>query len=185
MENTVQLNNPEFRRFDIPIKMGLLIALMKIILSTVQYQFFLTSWGMTMAITVLSFILGALLLGVTGNMQRKAMGGYITIKEAFQCIFVAILIIVVLNSLYDFIYIKYIDPDMILKIKESSMGFAEKMGAPQESLDKMEKQFDEQSAEKTDLNKQFVGFLSQIVMYSIVGIIIAAIVKKNKPAHLA
>lgn len=185
MENTTQIQNNDFKRFAIPVKMGLLIAIIKIVLSTVQYQFFLGSWGMNMLVMIISLAVGFILLGVTGTMQRKAMGGYINIKDAFQCIFVSILIFVTLNFIYDYVYMQYIDPNMMEKIKESSMGFAEKMGAPQETLDGMEKQFDEQSADKMSIGKQFVGFLSQIVMYSIAGLIIAAIVKKNKPEHLA
>lgn len=178
-------NTKPFNRFDIPVKMGLLIAIVKIVLSTVQYQFFLSSWGMTMLLSTLSFLAGVFLLYLTGKQQRDALGGYITIREAFSAIFIAILVTVTLNFIYDWVYITYIDPSMLEKIRESSISAAEGWGAPQEQLDKMAEQFDEQEKEKGKISSQLVSFFSQIVLYSIVGFIIAAIVKKNKPVFEA
>jgi hypothetical protein len=180
-----QVQTENVNRFAIPVRMGLLIAIIKILLSTISYQFFLASWGMTMLFTGISFIIGVLLLISTGKQQRKALGGYISFKEAFQAIFVALLIFVVLNYLYDVIYMKWIDPSMMDKIKESSIGFAEKMGAPQERLDKMAEEFDKQGEKQWTIGKQAVSLFSSIAIYSIVGFICAAIVKKNKPEYMA
>jgi disulfide bond formation protein DsbB len=175
----------KFKRFSLPLKMGLLIALVKIIISTVSYQFFLGSWGMTMFLSFLSFAAGVVLLCVTGIQQRKARGGFINIREAFQSIFVAVLVLATLTFLYDIIYMTYIDPGMVDRIKESSIAFAEKMGAGQEKLDEMAESFETQSLDKMSIGKQFLSFLSTVVWYSIIGFICAAIIKKKKPEHLA
>ncbi len=175
----------DFNKYDIPVRMGILIAVIKIVFSTVSYQFFLGSWGITMLISFVSFILGVILLCITGIQQRKAIGGFIDIKQAFQAIFIAALIVVLANFSYDFIYTKYVDPDMMDKIKESSIMAAERWGAPQEKLDDMSEEFEKQSMEKMSFGKQLLSLGTMIVWYGIVSFICAAIVKKNKPAYMA
>ncbi len=128
MEQTAQ---PNFNKFAIPVRMGFIITLLKVIINTIGYQFFTGKWGMSMLFMFVSLTIIFVLLVQTGKMQRKAMGGSIDIKQAFQAIFVAALIVCVISSIYDVIYIYYIDPDMMDKIKESSIATAEKWGAPQ------------------------------------------------------
>lgn len=180
-----QISQVNFNKFAIPVRMGLIITLIKVIINTIGYQFFAGKWGMSMMFMLISLAIMFVLLVQTGKMQRKALGGYIDIKQAFQAIFVAALIVCVITSIYDVIYIQYINPDMMDKIKESSIATAEKWGAPQETLDQMEKQFDEQSAGKLNIGKQFMSLLGNIVIYGIFSFICAAIAKKNKPAHMA
>jgi hypothetical protein len=180
MEQTTQAN---FNKFAIPMRMGFMIALFKVILSTIGYKFFTGQWGMSTGLWFVGFVITIILFAQTGKMQRKEMGGYIDIKQAFQAIFVAALIVCIISSIYDFIYIKYIDPNMMDKIKESSIAMAEKWGAPQETLDNMEKQFDDENTLK--LSKQLQGLLTSIIFYGILSLICAAIVKKNKPEHIA
>jgi hypothetical protein len=175
----------DFKPFAIPVKMGLLIAGLKIILAYIQYSMFLNDWMLSMLITFISFCLGIGLLVYTGILQRKALGGFIDIKQGFQAMFVTILIMAVLINTFDTIYAEYIDPDMAVKIKDASIAKAEQWGAPQETLDQMAVSFDEQNAGKVSFGKILVGYLSSIVMYSIVGIIIAASISKKKPLEVA
>lgn len=188
MENTIMpsgMPSENFNKWAIPVRMGLLIAVIKVVLSTISFQFFLGSWGMTMLFTVLSFAVGVVLLCVCGTQQRKALGGYMDIKQAFQAIFVAAVIMVAINFVYDIIYMQFIDPGMIDKIRESSLAAAEQWGAPQEKLDEIAEQFDKQNAEKMSFGKQLLSLATSIVWYGIVSFICAAIVKKNKPAYMA
>ncbi|MFN4246204.1 MAG: DUF4199 domain-containing protein [Flavipsychrobacter sp.] len=174
-----------FNRFAIPVRMGIVITIVKMLISTIQYQFFLGSFWANMGFMFLSFVIGIVLFIVTGTQQRKAYGGFIDFKSAFQAIFVAILISVVVSYCYDLLYMEVIDPNMIDKIAESSMAAAEKMGAPQERLDDMAAQFERQKKESLKISEIFLALLKYIVMYGIVGFICAAIVKKDKPQHLA
>lgn len=172
-------------RFDIPVKFGIVTGLVMAVLTTLQYQFFSESWGGMMGFMVASFIVNMALFFITGTQQRKAMGGYIELKEAFSAIFIAIIISLTISFIYNIIYVKFIDPDVIDRISNTSVSFAEKMGAPQEKLDQIAEQVEKQKAESQGIGKQLLGLLSSVVLYSIFGFIIAAIVKKNKPVHLA
>jgi uncharacterized membrane protein YraQ (UPF0718 family) len=170
-------------RFDIPVKYGLIIGLVMALVTTVQYQFFSESWGGIMAFSVVSFIINMSLYFLTGVQQRKAMGGFIDIKEAFSAIFITILISLIISFIYSYIYVEFIDPDVIDRISNTSVSFAEKMGAPQEQLDKIQAQVEEQKENAQGIGKQLLGFLSQVVIYSIFGFIIAAIVKRKRLEH--
>ncbi|RYD54668.1 MAG: DUF4199 domain-containing protein [Sphingobacteriales bacterium] len=172
-------------RFDIPVKYGLIIGLVMALVVTIQYQFFSESWWGITTFGVFSFIVNMALYFVTGVQQRKAFGGYIDIKQAFSALFVTILISLVISFIYSYIYVEFIDPDVIDRISNTSIGFAEKMGAPQEQLDKIQAQVEEQKENAHGIGKQLLGFLSQVVIYSIFGFIIAAIVKRKRPEFTA
>lgn len=174
-----------FNRFDIPVKFGIVTGLVMAVMATLNYQFFTGTYGIMMGFTVVSFIISMVLFYMTGVQQRKALGGFIDIKQAFSAIFVAILISLTIAFIYNFIYVKFIDPDVIDRISNTSVEFAEKMGAPQEKLDQIAEQIEQQKAEGQGIGKQLLGFLSQVVIYSIFGFIIAAIVKRRRPEHLA
>jgi hypothetical protein len=173
--------DPNFKRFDIPVKMGLLAAVIKIVLATIQYQFLVDSWLGMMGVMVLSVAVSIFCMWLAGTQQRKAMGGVINIKFAFQAIFVVILIFVVLSNLYDIIYIKYINPDVITEIKESTLSFSERvLKADDAKLDEIAAQFDDENKQKLSVNQVVLGILQSVILYSIPGIIIAMAIKKDK-----
>lgn len=169
----------------IAIRFGLLTGLVKIILDTLTYQFFLSSWLMMTSMTAIGFIAGIALMIIAGKQQRREMGGYMDIKEAFRIVFITALIAVVLNYAYGYVYMHFIDTTMMDKIKEASISSAEKWGAPQETLDRMADEFDKQSIDKNNIGKQMLGLAGSIVLYGILSFICAAIIKKNKPKDMA
>ncbi len=169
----------------IAIRFGLLTGVIKIILDTLTYQFFLDSWLLMTSMTVVSFAAGITLMIIAGKQQRSEMGGYMDIKEAFRVVFITALIAVVINYAYGYIYMHFIDTTMMDKIKEASISSAEKWGAPQETLDRMADEFDKQNLEKNNISKQMLGLAGSIVLYGILSFICAAIIKKNKPKDLA
>jgi hypothetical protein len=174
-----------FNRFDIPVKFGIATGLIMAVLSTIQYMFFTESYGSMMIFVALTFLAAMVMYYITGAQQRKAMGGFIDMRQAFSSIFIAIIISLAISYVYNLIYIKFIDPDVIDRISNVSITFAEKMGAPQEKLDEIAEQIEQQKAEGQGVGKQILSFLQQVVIYSIFGFICAAIVKKRRPQHLA
>lgn len=183
MEQTI-IEPPQFKRFDIPLKWGIVIAIFNIIAFTVVNMFLVSNMIAYFAGLIITFIITVILLGVVGKKQRTAMGGYITFKQAFQAIFISILIVCVANFLYTYIYMMFIDPDFMAKMKESTIAFTEKMGASQDQIDDAARQFDEQEKTKSKFSSQILSLFWTIVVYSIFGFICAAIVKRNRPASM-
>ena len=165
----------------IAIRWGIIIAVISCILFTAMNMFVIGNFIAYMGFGIVIFFVQMIMYGIAGTQQKKAMGGYMTFKEAFRTIFIAILISVTIMTIYSFIYTRFIDPGLADKISDSSLKFSEKMGVPQDKLDEIAKQSKEKAAEQAKLSSKFLGYLIQIIVYSIFGFIVAAIVKKNKP----
>jgi len=182
MDNTTQ----EFNRFSIPLKWGLIIGLVSMFITTIYGLFIMQSLGMMgMGIFgVVSFIIFMLLLLYMATEQRKAMGGYITFREAFSAIFVSILIIVSITTVYTYIYTHFIDDTYFEKVRDMSVNMAASFGGD-EAREAAEAAADEQMEKQKGIGGTMIGFATSIILYSLFGFIIAAIVKRNKPEHLA
>ena len=183
MEQSVdnsQTPSEPFNRFSIPVRFGIIWGVLSCILTTVQHMFFIDSYGLYLTFFFLMFAIGIVFYCIAGIQQRRTMGGYINFKDAFQAIFVVILISSVIASIYSFIYFKWIDPDVIDKLKEQTLASMEKWGAPTESIDEAAEEFDK-NKDATSIGTLVLNFCKGIVVSSIFGFICAAIVKKKKP----
>lgn len=180
MDNTTQ----EFNKFTIPVRWGIIISIISVFITTIYGMFMMKSMGIMGAsiVGVLTFITMMLLLLVMGTQQRKAMGGFITFREAFSAIFVSILIVVVVSSVYQYIYTHFIDPNYFETMREMSVKMSTSLGV---DADKAEAASMEQIEKQKGVSSIFLGIATSLVLYSLFGFIIAAIVKRNKPEHLA
>ncbi len=174
-----------FNRNEIPVKFGIITGLILSVLSTIQYMFFTESYGVMMGFMIFIFIAAVVMYFITGVQQRKALGGFIDIKQAFSAIFITILIATAISYAYNLLYMKVIDPDVMDRISNTSIEFAEKMGAPADKLDEVAEQVEQRKADSEKIGNQILSFFSQIVIHSIFGIICAAIVKRKNPQQTA
>jgi hypothetical protein len=179
-ENTAQPSS-DFNRFSIPIKWGLIIGLLSCILATINFMFIINNYVAFLVFTFVMYVVTIILYGVTGVQQRKAMGGYITFKEAFQAIFLAILISTIITSVYGVIYTKFIDPTVVDRIKEGTLAFMENMNVPEEKLDQTAADIDQQFEDSLKPGKLLYAIAKSLIISSIFGFICALIVKKQKP----
>jgi hypothetical protein len=154
-------------------------------MTTVQHMFFVSSYGLYMTFWVLSFVVSLVFYCLAGIQQRKAMGGYINFKDAFSAIFIVILISSVISTVYGYIYFHFIDPDVMDKLKETTLTFMEKVGAPSDSIDDAALEFDERVADSNKVGPMILSYFKGLILYSIFGFICAAIVKKKKPEFAA
>lgn len=174
------ISTPSFNKWDIPVKMGLLIGLLSIVLSVINYMFLLPkSYIAFMVLTAVTFIAMIILYGVTGARQRKAMGGFITLKEAFSAIFVAILISSIISTVWGIIYAKMIDPNVVDKVKVGTLEFMQNMHAPQEKMDETAATLDKQFAESMKPGILLYSYAKSLVVLSIFGFIAAFIVRRK------
>jgi uncharacterized membrane protein YvlD (DUF360 family) len=169
-----------FKRFDIPVKMGIIIGIVSSILNTANFMFLLPA--NFIAFSVFIFIISfacVLLYGVTGAQQRRAIGGFINIKDAFQAIFIAILISTAISSIWGLVYAKYIDPEIGQKLKAGTLAFMEKFNVPQDKLDEASRSLDEQLQESMRFSAILYSYAKSLIVYSIFGFICALIVRRS------
>ncbi|HTM65853.1 MAG TPA: DUF4199 domain-containing protein [Flavipsychrobacter sp.] len=187
MENSVlqPTNNENFNKFSIPVKWGIIIGIVGCILSTINLMFLVDIYYVFIIMNIVMFIVCVILYWLTGVQQRKAMGGYIDIKQAFQAIFIAILISSIITTIYGIIYTKVIDPGVVERIKAGTLGFMERMNAPDESIDEAAAKIDAQVLDSTKPGTLVLSFAKSLVITSIFGFICALIVRKKKPEYMA
>lgn len=178
MEN-IQTSSKPFNRFAIPVRWGIIWGIGSCIFTTVHHMFLLEPYSLYFSLFFVQFFLALVFYCIAGIQQRKAMGGYINFKDAFQAIFVVIVISSVIGSLYTFIYFKWIDPDVMVTIKEQTLASMEKWGAPADSIDEAAENFDKNG--NASIGSMFLNLCKGIIISSIFGFICAAIVKKKKP----
>lgn len=179
MTNKNQSNVP----ISLSIKWGMIIAIINILLYTTLNKFLMNSENMTLYYVAIgsTFVLTIVLLSFLARQQRSALGGFISFKQCFRTLFIAILIICVTSFLYQQIYLKFIDPSFLDRMKEATLAFTEKMGAGQEQLDDVAEKMDKQIAESNSVSRQLLSVVWAVVFYSIIGFVISAIIRKNKP----
>jgi hypothetical protein len=182
MTNKNQSNVP----ISLSIKWGIIIAIINILLYTTLNKFLMNSENMTLYYVAIgsTFVLTIVLLSFLARQQRSALGGFISFKQCFRTLFIAILIICVTSFLYQQIYLKFIDPSFLDRMKEATLAFTEKMGAGQEQLDDVADKMDKQIAESNSVSRQLLSVVWAVVFYSIIGFVISAIVRKNKPLFI-
>lgn len=166
----------------IAIRYGLMTGFISMFLTTVSFLYIL-KWNYIafLVASFFMFITPIVLYGVAATRQKKVLGGFISIKDAFQVIFIVVLISLAISTVYGLIYNKYIDPDFMIRMKEAMVGFFEQIKMPQDKIDEVVKNMDDASATASSASKIIYSFAQAIIVQSIFGFIVALIVRKEKP----
>lgn len=117
--------------------------------------------------------------------QRKLLGGFISLGAVFQLVFVGFIIGGIIGFLFQYLYITLIDPaypsELAAKAVEMTYGFMQSGGVDdataEEALRKVEQ---DTLAQYTPLG-MLKSFGFGLVIYAIVALIMAAIMKRNAP----
>jgi len=171
----------EASRYRVGIRFGIITALLYAVLLFVRYRFFASnpvSFGLFAAV---SYILILLLYLYTGMTRKKELGGYGEMKEIFQSIFISILITEGAYLIFNFIYLKYIDPSFWEKFRTTSLAYLEKMRLPEDQIDQQMKSY----KNVDDQMKPFgllQGYGYGVIIDSVFGFIFAFILRKKRPA---
>lgn len=171
-------------KYAIAIRYGLMVGFISMFLTTVSFLYMLKLHFLAFSASgVMMFVVPIIFYWIAASRQRKALGGFITMKEAFQVIFIVILISLAISTVYGLIYTKYIDPDCMVRMKEAMLDFFESMGSmPQDSIDEQMKRMDETIETSAKPSKLLYSFAQSIIIHSIFGFIVALIVKKERQA---
>ncbi|RMZ51382.1 DUF4199 domain-containing protein [Flavobacteriaceae bacterium PRS1] len=156
--------------------LGGLLALLTVLVYAVSLDMMTNVWyGIFILLLIVVF-------GIVSVAKTKGESeGYISFKQSFTAYFITILIGLVISTVVSYIIFNIIDPEAAEAIKEktieASIAMMEGFGAPPDSIaeavDKMEKdnQFSIINIAK--------GLAGQLVLFSIIGLIVAAVMKKN------
>ena len=160
------------------LKWGLIISAVYIVFMFLRYRMGAENIVYMSVFTILGFIVVMILLFLTGYSRRKELGGFIELRDAFQTMFVAIIIYEFAYALFNFIYLKYIDPHFFEKVRLSTEELMQRVGTSQEDIDKQLSKMDVDTSQQTGASL-FMSYLSGLAVSGVFALIFALILKKK------
>jgi uncharacterized protein DUF4199 len=137
-----------------------------------------TSW-----LAFMTFVIPVVIAFLGGVRQRKLQGGYITFKEVLKTVFIIFIISVILDTIFSYLLLNVIDVPFREAVMQDAAirmeKFMIKMGTPQDAIDKAMQDFD--NPDNFSAKKVLVGVFFRMIVWFIVAVIIAAIIKKKRP----
>ena len=171
MENSIKSNAINYGLY-----LGAFLALLTVIVYAINLDMMTNTWyGIFILLMIIVF-------GIVSVAKAKGiLEGYISFKQSFTTYFLTILIGLVISTVVSYIIFNIIDPDAAIAIKEktieATINMMEGFGAPAETIaeqvDKMEKD------NQFSIGNIVQGLAMQLIIFSIIGLIVAAIMKKN------
>lgn len=173
MTNAVKKNGVNF---------GIIVGGVSVLASTLMYVIDLklfVSWWVGIVLFFISLTIA--IIGV--GKAKKELGGFMTFKEAFTTFFITMAIGVAIQIIFNITLLNVIDPEAKETIKghliEMTLEMNKKFDAPAEAV---KQQIEEiQNNDPYSPQKQALSYVWVLLFYIVIGLIVAAIMKKNKP----
>jgi hypothetical protein len=166
------------------LRWGTVIGIVYCVLLFLRYNQGVKNPIIFTALTLCGYIIVLVLLLICGIKRKKQLGGYIEIKDAFQTMFVAVICFEFFYTAFNFIYLKYIDPDFFQKLKDSTELFMAKNNVSQKDIGDAVSKIDVQASKNLNLGTSFLSLAYAIVVSGIFALIFALIIKKKRPVQL-
>lgn len=166
------------------VKWGIIIGLVYCVLLWLRYSMGSDNLIMLGVWSFVGFVIVIILLVISGIQLRKKAGGYIDFKEIFKYLFIAVLIYEAFYAIFNFIYIKYVDPEFFTKLKLSMEELLAKSGESQDKMDEALEKMDKDAAAATTIGGLIKSYLISVAISGTCALIIAAIIKKKKDPFL-
>ena len=127
-------------------------------------------------------LLLVIILGIISVAKAKGiLEGFISFKQSFTTYFITVLIGFSIYLLVQFILFNFIDPEASIPLKEktieASIAMMEGFGAPADAIADAVDQMEQDN--QFSIMNIIKGLAMYLVLFSIIGLIVAAIMKKN------
>jgi hypothetical protein len=162
------------------VKWGVMIGVVYCLLVFLRYNQGDTNPIFFGLFAVVGYIVVLVLLLVSGFRRRKAMNGYIEMKDIFQSLFVTLLIFELFYAVFNFVYLKYVNPDFFRTLKDSTEALMLDQGMSQSKIDEQLEKMDPDAARKMDGSSVFISYLYSVAITGIFALIFALIIRKKK-----
>lgn len=167
------------------VRFGMFLGLFLIVVTTIMYaidlSLFTKPW-----IGVVNLIVVTLFGAFAGIAYKKQQSGFLTFKEAFTAFFITVVVGFLLSTLYTILLFNLIDPAAKSVITENVIKYTvdmmQKFGAKAADINKIIE--DMKNTDSFGAVGQLKGFAINLVIYSIIGLITALIVRRERPQSL-
>ena len=161
--------------------LGMFIIVATTLIYTIDLNLFTAPWYGIVNLMIIIFF------GAYSSIQaKKIMGGFITFKETFSSFFITITIGLLISTTFSILLFNFIDPEAKKTITENvikmTIGMMEKFGGKPEDMNKVIKQM--QETDSFGFYGQAKGLAFNLIIYSIIGLITALIIKRERPQSI-
>lgn len=173
MENSIKSSAINYGLY-----LGAALALVTVAIYAIDLSLMVNMWlGILLILVIVGF-------GVVSTAKSKGiLEGFLSFKQAFSSYFITVVVGITISTIVSALLFNFIDPDAAIQMKEMTIETTIKMlegfGAPPETI--------AEAVEKIENQNQFgIGALIQNLIWSfviqaILGLIVAAIMKKSNP----
>jgi len=159
--------------------LGLGLSLFTILAYAIDLSILVNYWVMLLGLPLTVIIYG---IFATAKI-KSAFDGYLSFKGAFSAYFITVAIGVIISTFFSVILFNFIDPNAALEIKNilisNTETFMKNMSAP---VDAIAKAIDDIEQQDTfSVGTQVKSLAQSLIFFAIIGLIVAAALKKNAP----
>jgi hypothetical protein len=165
------------------VKWGFIIGIVYCILLYTRYAAGETSPLVFSVLTFVGYIIVLGLLFYSGINLRNKLGGYIETKKAFKALFYSVLIFELMYAVFNFIYVKYINPDFFYHFRDATEALLVNSKQPQAQIDKILSSIDVDAPKKMNLFDLLKSYLFWVALTGALAFLIALIIKRKGDSH--
>ena len=158
--------------------LGVLLAVITVLAYAINIELLTSMWvGISILIAIIVF-------GIISVAKiKQAQNGFASFKQSFTAYFITVLIGLLISTFVSFLLFNVVDTDAaeVLKEKtiEKTVEMMEGFNAPTDKIDETIEQIESQNQYSFgNIAKGLAGYL---VFFSVVGLIVAAVMKKSDP----
>jgi amino acid transporter len=169
-------------KISIAVVCGLIAGILMILLATFLYLGGVQAYMSN--IHYLAYVILIILAVIAAQKEKKANNGFLEFRDALKAIFLVFVIGLALYTIFNFILMTYIDPAFRKEVEKAALLEAENflrwLGASQEKIDEARERAKHQNTVPS-ISDALLGLAMYYVLFFIVALVIAAIVKRKKP----
>lgn len=158
---------------------GVATGIIYMVLLFVRYRFFGQTTSTLGISSAIAYMVIVVMMILTAHARKKQLGGYATAKELFTPVFIVILIAELCFTVFNYIYLYFIDPGYLERFGRQTMDMMIQMKASEQKIKEFADIIQEQK--KTSIGTLLLGWAQSVVIDSVVGLIIVFVMKKNPP----
>jgi uncharacterized membrane protein (DUF106 family) len=172
------VNESEVSFMPVVQKYGLILSATSIIYLLLTSIMGMSNLMMTflLLIVLIGVLITILVLGVKEH-RNNQLGGFISFGRAFLVCILILVISAVISTIFSYVYMNFINPSYIDSMKDGMTEMLEKYNVPEEKMAESLKQFDDMKT----LNGNLIGLAKNLAGGAVISLIIAAIMKRNRP----
>lgn len=164
------------------IRYGLIGGFTYVLLTYLQYTFTPENPMRLFLYKFLTYSVVLVLYVLAARERRSNLGGYATFRSLVQVLVITITITELFFTAFNYVYLNYIDPQWAAEFTNKVILWMEKSGLPQAKIDEQIDKLNEQMKQYQPTLSLSLGNLGMyIILDSIIGFVIANVLKKNPP----